>query len=135
MPFKFFGRQLLQESSRNTFKVYKLLCSLYLCWVSRVCIIVVLRFSKIYTLETMVTDDLYYDDTTHILGSVFCVFSYTLGCMRCLVYMCFILAMFPLKYGFIIVQYSIHANCIVYSILHPLNVRFLSWHQSAETQC
>ena len=88
-----------------------------------------------YTLETIVTDDLYYDDTTHILGSVFRVFSYTLGCMRRLVYMCFILAMFPLKYGFIIVQYSIHANCIVYSILHPLNVRFLSLHQSAETQC
>ena len=33
-----------------------------------------------------------------------CVFSYTLGCMRLLEYMGFVLAVFPLKYGFIIVQ-------------------------------
>ena len=32
------------------------------------------------------------------------VFSYTLGCMRFLEYMGFVLAVFPLKYGFIIVQ-------------------------------
>ena len=35
------------------------------------------------------------------------VFSYTLGCMRLLEYMGFVLAVFPLKYGFIIVQVNL----------------------------
>ena len=38
------------------------------------------------------------------------VFSYTLGCMRFLEYMGFVLAVFPLKYGFIMVQIIIVSN-------------------------
>ena len=87
-------------------------------------IIVVLWFSKVYgynpyTLENHSTADLYYDATTQTLGSVSlpqslyftmqlgCI-SYTLGCMRFLEYMGFVLAVFPLKYGFIIVQGDLH---------------------------
>ena len=51
------------------------------------------------------------------------VFSYTLGCMRFLEYMGFVLAVFPLKYGFIIVQMLIHCMCFVY--LH-VSVRAVS---------
>ena len=68
-----------------------------------------------YTLENHSTADLYYDATTQTRGVFPCVshytllcsrgvFSYTLGCMRFLEYMGFVLAIFPLKYGFIIVQ-------------------------------
>ena len=38
------------------------------------------------------------------------VFSYTLGCMRFLEYMGFVLAVFPLKYGFIIVQDTMYLH-------------------------
>ena len=95
-------------------------------------VIVVLWFSKAYglykvygynpyTLENHSTADLYYDATTQTLGSVSlpqslyftmqlgCIFIHpSLGCMRFLEYMGFVLAVFPLKYGFIIVQYCIH---------------------------
>ena len=68
-----------------------------------------------YTLENHSTADLYYDATTQTWGVFPClnhytllcswgVFSYTLGYMRFPEYMGFVLAVFPLKYGFIIVQ-------------------------------
>ena len=46
------------------------------------------------------------------------VFSYTLRCMRFLEYMGFVLAVFPLKFGFIIVQISLN---------FPLTKRYMKW--------
>ena len=70
-----------------------------------------------YALENHSTADLYYDATTQTLGSVslpqsgtiyftlqlWCIFIHP-RCMRFLEYMGFVLAVFPLKYGFIRVQ-------------------------------
>ena len=62
------------------------------------------------------------------------VFSYTLGCMRFLEYMGFVLAVFPLKYGFIIVQICmcmesrVRNFCSVYIVIvtptHGVNAKF-----------
>ena len=50
-----------------------------------------------------------------------CIVSYTLGCMRLLEYMCFVLAVFPLKYGFIIVQLYVPTLSITnYELVHAL---------------
>ena len=63
------------------------------------------------TLENHNTADLYYDATTQTLGSVSLpqslYFTMQLGCTKFLEYMGFVLAVFPLKYGFIMVQLSI----------------------------
>ena len=74
------------------------------------------RAAKPYTLESHNTADVYYDTTNQTLGSVspttnamlYCaagvLLSYTLGWMRFLEYMGFVLVVFPLKCSFIIVQ-------------------------------
>ena len=89
-------------------------------------VIVVLWFSKVYgyyttnlyTLENHSTADLYCDATNQILGSVFPTTSTMLyhkhhallGCMSFLEYMGFVLVVFPLKCGFIIVQVNVPAD-------------------------
>ena len=47
--------------------------------------------------------------------------SYTLGCMRFLEYMGFVLAVFPLKYGFIIVQITLYVpgECSLFFLSSP----------------
>ena len=58
-------------------------------------------------------------------------FTVQLGCMsiRFLVYMDFVLAVFPLKYGFIIVQVCVN-NLIIYHIHGVLIIEFGSIHRS-----